>query len=84
MSRFAAIEARCTQYPASTNDVVWLTDAVRDLRAVLLCLGRPYPQGALCFCDMAIGNPMYRVHTRACQQARRVLESLDEPNLPLP
>jgi len=32
VSKFAAIEARATQYPASTNDVVWLVSLVRQLR----------------------------------------------------
>jgi hypothetical protein len=31
MSKFAAIEARMTKYPASTNDVVWLVERVREL-----------------------------------------------------
>ena len=35
MSKFAAIEARATQYPASTNDVIWLVEQVRRLRDAL-------------------------------------------------
>lgn len=28
-----------------------------------------------CFCEMAIGNPMYNDHTPACKRARAVLEA---------
>ena len=35
MSKFAAIEARCTQYPANANDIVWLVNRVRELEAAL-------------------------------------------------
>jgi hypothetical protein len=35
MSRFAAIEARASEYPASVNDVVWLVQRVRQLARVL-------------------------------------------------
>jgi hypothetical protein len=27
-----------------------------------------------CWCQMAIGNPMYTSHSSACEQARRALE----------
>ena len=32
MTRFEAIEARASQYPASTNDVVWLVNRLRQIR----------------------------------------------------
>jgi len=35
VSKFAAIEARATQSPASTNDVVWLLERVRQLRTAV-------------------------------------------------
>lgn len=82
MSKFAAIEARATQYPASANDVVWLTLRVAELQTALTLLGNAYPTGGLCFCGMAIGNPMYRDHSKGCQQARQALEHLHEPNVP--
>jgi len=33
------------------------------------------PDASLCFCEMAIGNPMYREHTAPCRQARRALDN---------
>jgi len=34
---------------------------------------RKYGEGAPCFCDMRIGNPMVHNHSEQCEQARKVL-----------
>lgn len=69
MSRFAAIEARATQSPASANDVVWLVARVRHLREALFNI---------------LEAPRHGIPTRlAYEQAREALAALDEPNLPL-
>jgi len=66
MSKLAAIEARATQYPASTNDVVWLVARVRELRSVLDDVLQ----------DMGVEDaPYYDAATAA-------LAALDAPNLP--
>lgn len=67
MSKFTAIEARATQYPASANDVVWLVARVRELRDALEeAITDPRPEDGI-------------THT----QARKALAALDEPNLPV-
>lgn len=77
MSKFAAIEARATQYPASTNDVVWLVNRVQQLRAALQeCNGGPSFND--CFCGALDDNE----HSNVCYCARAALAALDEPNLP--
>lgn len=69
MSRFAAIEARATQFPTSTNDVVWLVQQVRDLRDVL----------------QAIKDNGHGDGTNECAACMAIdaLEALEEPNLPI-
>lgn len=73
MSKFAAIEARVTRYPASTNDVVWLVERIRALREALIDLE------AIDY-RWAIHHPwlMEPYH----DAARAALAALDEPNLP--
>lgn len=44
MSRFTAIEARATQSPASTNDVVWLVARIRQLRTALALMLAASPE----------------------------------------
>lgn len=80
MSKFTAIEARATQYPASTDDVVWLTARVRDLRDALLAC-RLGPLDNNCWCPVrAVGDTKHSYH---CELARRAVQALEEPNLPV-
>jgi len=45
------------------------------LRKALISLGQSYGE-QLCFCSMAIGNPMLREHTPQCQQASAALAAV--------
>jgi hypothetical protein len=68
MSQFAAIEARATQYPADTNDVVWLVERVRELQdelsawEALAALGPEWwPEvgrltGGQWYCELCLGS----------------------------
>lgn len=47
-----------------------LTLALRDLSTEA--------QGERCWCEFAIGNPMYPTHTAACLQARRALAEAEQ------
>lgn len=51
------------------RELVRLNEINRDLVAVLKSLGRLH-DGALCFCQVAIGNPMQRQHSQVCLFAR--------------
>ena len=65
MSKFAAIEARATQYPANANDVVWLVGRLRLLRDALVAIrDNGCRDSAQCGACMAID----------------ALEAFDEPN----
>jgi hypothetical protein len=43
------------------------------LYLALMGLARMY-RGEPCFCGMAIGNPMYREHSRACAAAKAAMK----------
>lgn len=76
MSKLAAIEARATQYPASANDVVWLTHIVRAFRKateeLLLTTIADEHSSSRQWCDAC----------EAISHLRAALALLDEPNLP--
>jgi hypothetical protein len=42
-------------------------------REALKGLGSNYPDGELCFCEMRIGHPSVKDHSKACKKAREVL-----------
>lgn len=67
MSRFTAIEGRASQYPASTNDVVWLVQQVRQLRDVI----------------QAVLYDLDPEDTAYYDEMISALAALDEPNLPV-
>ena len=69
MGRFAAIEARCTQYPASTNDVVWLVHRVRELRDALD--------------EVLVGLDEVLLTRESVERAEAALAALEEPNVPI-
>lgn len=81
MGKFAAIEARATQYPASANDVVWLTHTVRELREALLLFRTT--EGWNCFCSPSWEESgVYPNHSPRCELARRALFGLMVSNVP--
>jgi hypothetical protein len=44
--------------------------AAPDLLEALRRLGRAYPDGQLCFCELGIGHPTITEHSARCIQAR--------------
>ena len=49
-----------------------LISAAPELLAALHGFGRDYI-GARCFCELSIGNPMYRAQSKACLAARAAI-----------
>lgn len=54
---------------------VRLIAAAPELLAALKLLARG--NGQLCFCEMAIGNPMLKEHSRACVNARAAIQKAE-------
>ena len=46
---------------------------VKRLRKTIEWQGQEYPDGKLCFCEMAIGHPSFSEHSEMCKATRRVL-----------
>jgi hypothetical protein len=56
----------------------WNRRPIEDALAEALKMqGREYPDGQLCFCEMAIGNPMVTTHTPKCIAARAALAKME-------
>ena len=76
MGKFSAIEARATQYPASTNDVVWLVERLRGIceasAALLDTRAIQDHDGGYQGCDAC----------QAVTNLRAALSMLNAPNVP--
>ena len=46
-------------------------EELNNVRTTIAKIGVPYPDGQLCFCQKAIGNPLSHTHTPACIELRR-------------